>query len=203
MGLRATPEVLARPPPIKTADPIATMRTKLSSALGGALLVTLAACANTSQHEGSATPVNVTESGQNLGLITAAPVAGWDVYGADIAESAPVAVADLLASPERYAGQTLVVEGTVDAACEKKGCWMIIKGGEEQLRVKFQDYAFFVPIESAGRTARMEGVFELVETSEADVKHLLEDAGKHEEAAAHVGSVREFQLMATGVRMQD
>ncbi|QDU68645.1 DUF4920 domain-containing protein [Engelhardtia mirabilis] len=183
------------------------MRSKFTAALAGAALTTLAACASNSAHEsqqeGSSTPVEVVESGQDLGLITAAPVAGWDVYGGDVDETTPIAAADLLARAEAFDGQTVVVEGTVDAACTKKGCWMIVKGGDEEMRVRFQDYAFFVPIESAGRTARMEGVFSIVETPEADVKHLLEDAGKHEEAMAHVGSVREFQLMATGVRMRE
>lgn len=179
------------------------MKLTLAAALTGGVLA-LSAC-QTSDQDSAANPevaMAVTDSGQNLGLITAAPVAGWDVYGGDVSDRRPLPAADVLASPERYDGDTVVVEGELSAICAKKGCWMIVKTGDEQLRVRFQDYAFFVPIESAGRTARMEGVFSVTETSVEDLRHYLEDEGKFEEAAAVVEPKREYELLATGVRMK-
>ncbi|MHC4264240.1 MAG: DUF4920 domain-containing protein [Planctomycetota bacterium] len=140
---------------------------------------------------------------QDLGLITATPIDGWDVYGGDVSDAAPVTLEALLSTPDQYAGQTLVVEGEVGQACPKKGCWMTMDAGDEQLRVTFVDYSFFVPIDSAGRTARFEGRFEITEISEADAKHYLEDAGDFEAAAAIEGPQPTYALVATGVRMRD
>jgi hypothetical protein len=172
---------------------------RIATLTGAALLTLLTACASTGDE---AATTAKTETGQNLGLITATPVAGWEVYGGDVSDADPITVEALLSSPMRYDGQTLVVEGEIGEACPKKGCWMTLDAGGEQLRVTFQDYAFFVPIESAGRTARFEGTFRITEIPEEEAKHYLEDAGKYEEAEQLSGPQKTFSLVATGVRIR-
>ncbi|MSR62615.1 MAG: DUF4920 domain-containing protein [Planctomycetes bacterium] len=59
-----------------------------------------------------------------------------------------VSVSELLTAPERYNGSTLAVEGTVDQVCAKKGCWMTLKSGAREMRITFEDYGFFVSLDS-------------------------------------------------------
>jgi hypothetical protein len=139
---------------------------------------------------------------QNLGRITAAPVPGWDVFGGDVSAEEPLAVSALLADPVAYAGRTVVLEGEVQAVCARKGCWMTMVSGGQKLRVTFEDYAFFVPLDAAGRTARIEGVPSVRTWTEAEYKHLLEDQGRTEDAAAHRGEFVELTFEASGVRMR-
>ena len=104
------------------------------------------------------------------------------------------AVADK--APE-MAGKTVQVSGTVKSACLKKGCWMVLAGEKAKARITFKDYGFFVPLDSAGSTAIVEGKVEVKTLSEAERKHLAEDAGKTIDAIpAH-----ELRLEATGVEL--
>lgn len=126
----------------------------------------------------------------------------WSSYGAAItAEPKPVVLtsAQLLAEPARYNGQTVVVEGEIVEVCQTKGCWMTFMDGDKEMRVRFKDYAFFVPRDCGGRKARIEGVFEVKDVPADEARHYLEDAGKHEEAAKITGPVPSYTFMASGV----
>ena len=71
---------------------------------------------------------------------------------------------------------TTKVSGEVEAVCQKKGCWMNIKNANgESMRVTFKDYAFFMPMDCAGKTAIVEGVAKIEETSIADLKEYAKD----------------------------
>jgi hypothetical protein len=93
------------------------------------------------------------------------------------------------------------LEGEIDAVCQKKGCWMDIKTATgESMRVTFKDYAFFVPKDAAGKTAIMEGVAKIEETSIADLQEYAKDAGKSEaEIAAITQPKQELVFEASGV----
>ena len=42
----------------------------------------------------------------------------------------------------------VLVEGEIVGTCAHKGCWMTIQNGQDEpMRVRFKDYAFFVPTE--------------------------------------------------------
>lgn len=136
-------------------------------------------------------------------FVAARPVDGWDVYGADIrADQDALGVDELLADPAAHDGQRLLLTGTIDEACPVKGCWMTFTDGEQSLRVKFLDYGFFVPLDSAGRTARMEGTFSIREVPLAEARHYLEDAGRHDEAAALTGPQQGYEFVAHGVQLE-
>jgi hypothetical protein len=128
---------------------------------------------------------------------------GWQSYGAEIPASHPTSVDRLLAEPEAFDGQPLLVEGRVADVCPKKGCWMIFTSGPREMRVTFQDYAFFVPMDCAGRKARVYGKFAIVDIGVDEARHDLEDAGKHAEAQALVAPVRSVTLVAEGVQLTD
>ena len=47
------------------------------------------------------------------------------------------------------------VKGTIKDVCSVKGCWMTLDvGNDEEVMVKFKDYAFFVPTNADGDVER-------------------------------------------------
>ena len=129
----------------------------------------------------------------------------WSSFGEPIAaEPKPevLTASQLLAEPARFNGQTVVVEGEVIEVCQNKGCWMTFMDGDKEMRIRFKDYAFFVPKDAGGRKARVAGLFEVKDVPADEAKHYLEDAGKHEEAAKITGPVPSYTFMASGVMIE-
>jgi hypothetical protein len=129
--------------------------------------------------------------------------AGWTAFGNGVGAEAALPVATVLESPQKYAGKTIAVEGPVAGVCQVKGCWMTMLHGDKEMRVRFKDYAYFVPKDCAGRTARVEGVFAIEKIPVEEARHYLEDAGKPEEAAKITAPVDGFTFMASGVLLRD
>jgi hypothetical protein len=72
--------------------------------------------------------------------------------------------------------------GTINEVCQKKGCWMEMDlGNNQNMRVRFKDYGFFVPKDAAGKTVIMEGQAYHDTTTVAELRHYAEDAGKSKE----------------------
>ncbi len=110
----------------------------------------------------------------------------------------------LLKTPAEFDGKSVAVEATVRKACQKKGCWMELaptaatKG--PGVRVTFKDYGFFVPLDSAGRKAKVEGVVKVAELSEELAKHY--EAEGAQVPRGKDGKPREVQLVASGVELR-
>ncbi|MCH8330152.1 MAG: DUF4920 domain-containing protein [Bacteroidetes bacterium] len=94
----------------------------------------------------------------------------------------------------------VTVKAKVNSVCQRKGCWMRVEGGEEEVMVRFKDYGFFIPMDCAGMTATMKGIAYYDTTSVDDLKHYAEDAGKSQEEIDAI-SEPEFTLVfeASGV----
>ena len=67
-------------------------------------------------------------------------------------------------------------------------------------RVTFKDYGFFVPKDSAGATARLEGVVAIKVIPKDQIAH-YESEGAHFAAKAADGSAREITIVASGVEL--
>ena len=123
--------------------------------------------------------------------------------GAAIAKDAKVVpLATVLASPVEYANASVVVEGVVTNACERKGCWMQLKpaaDADQAVRVTFKDYGFFVPLDSKGMKARAEGVTTVKKLSKAEADHLEEEGAKLNRNED--GSAVEVSFVASGVEL--
>lgn len=128
--------------------------------------------------------------------------AGWESFGAPVSGKKALAVAKVLGEPKKYAGKTVLVEGAVSGVCQNRGCWMTMQHEGKEMRVRFKDYAFFVPMDCAGRTARIEGVFKIEKIPVEEARHYLEDAGRAEDAAKITEPVDGFTFMASGVLLQ-
>ena len=129
----------------------------------------------------------------------------WTLTRGEALKGAPaVKLGELLAKPQEHSGKTVLLEGQVRKACEKKGCWMELATAADAkgpgVRVTFKDYGFFVPLDSAGSQARVEGVVKVSELSEDRAKH-YESEGAIVPRGAD-GKPREVQLVASGVELR-
>jgi len=95
--------------------------------------------------------------------------------GDALGNSPLVSLHDVMSDVEAYLDTTVTVEGSVQRVCQMKGCWMELAADHDTsgVRVTFKDYGFFVPTDSQGRVARLEGVFETNVFSKADADHLI------------------------------
>lgn len=126
-------------------------------------------------------------------------------FGAALSAQPAIAVAQVLASPLQYNDKEVKLSGTVSAACQKKGCWMTLGSGEPgatTVRVSFKDYGFFVPTDSMGKRATVEGHFSVKTMSVAEAQHYADDAAKAGTPAKKVTEPEKtFALVATGVEL--
>jgi len=130
---------------------------------------------------------------------------GWKLTrGEPLKGAAAVKLADLIAKPQAHDGKTVLLEGRVRKACERKGCWMELAADDQPkspgVRVTFKDYGFFVPLDSAGAQARVEGVVKVAELSEGHASHYESEGAVVPRGTD--GKPREVQLVATGVELR-
>ena len=114
----------------------------------------------------------------------------------------PVTLETLLASPAQYDGKSVAITAKVRRACERKGCWMELAESESApgVRVTFKDYGFFVPLDSAGSTVKVEGLVKVAELSPERAKHYESEGAKV--AKDKDGKYREVQLVAEGLELR-
>jgi Domain of unknown function (DUF4920) len=125
--------------------------------------------------------------------------------GAPLPQGEFHAIAEVVRSPDAFTGRKILVEGEVRRACNKKGCWMEVAESADPsapgCRVTFQDYAFFVPTDSPGRRARLEGQVTIKTLRKSHVDH-LEAEGANFASKNPDGSALEVQIVATGVELR-
>jgi hypothetical protein len=99
--------------------------------------------------------------------------------GAPFTLTEQITLDEVVANHEKYAGKTVKVAAKITNVCRKKGCWMTVGGMAKtaRARVAFKDYGFFAPFDAAGKLATIEAVVKAKVLSEAERKHLAEDAG--------------------------
>jgi hypothetical protein len=88
----------------------------------------------------------------------------------------------------------VTLDGTIKAACQAKGCWMTMDAGNQELFVKFKDYGFFVPMNSADHKATMQG-WAYADT--VSVKDQIEYAKDAEASAEEIAAITEPEVKLT------
>jgi hypothetical protein len=112
-----------------------------------------------------------------------------------------VQLASIIDSLSEEESEVIRVEGTVVQVCQTKGCWMTLESEtDNNVRVTFLDYGFFVPKDMAGSTIVAEGRAWVEKKSVNTLRHYAEDAGKSaEEIAAITEDSVEYLFEASGV----
>lgn len=141
------------------------------------------------------------EEGSCASPPAAAP--GASHYGAEFTTTEPVALASAIGDVANLTDKTVQVRGEVDAVCQMKGCWMVIKDTEDATktaRILMKDHSFSVPMDSKGKKALVEGTLTSKTFDEKQVKHLEKDGGGDPEKVS--GERTEYVLTATGVKFE-
>ncbi len=84
------------------------------------------------------------------------------------------------AAPPKFFNKTVLVEAKVKAVCQTKGCWMQVEDEGRTAMVRWETGCggkFAFPKDAAGKTVLIQGSFYPKTISEADAKHLEEEAG--------------------------
>lgn len=126
------------------------------------------------------------------------------VYGAKVDKTDALQVQLLPEKMKNEKELSVKITGTVAAACQVKGCWMTTDLGNGQtMRIRFKDYAFFVPKDCNGKQFYAQGVASWNETSVAELQHYAADAGKSKEEIAQITQPeRELVFLAEGVLLE-
>ena len=117
-------------------------------------------------------------------------------------KSPVVTLENVIKNPEKYENKKIIIEGTVNNVCQKKGCWMEVQPEPDSVgvRVTFKDYGFFVPMDAAGYAVRCEGKVKVETLSKDDADHY------EAEGAAIVrnedGTATEIGFVAYGVELR-
>jgi hypothetical protein len=117
--------------------------------------------------------------------------------GVELKEATPIKA--LYASPEKYVGKTVRVDGVVTAVCEEMGCWMALgetDKAENTVRLKVEhDGSIVFPISAKGKQASAQGVFDKIEATDA---HGNEAAAEQSAQLKNADFAKKYQIKATG-----
>jgi hypothetical protein len=125
--------------------------------------------------------------------------AGSD-FGAGLTLSEATPLADVVRAPETFTARPVLVRGRISDVCQRKGCWLMLRDGGDQVRVRFQDYGFFLPTDVAGSEAFVEGRVKVEELSQKAARHYASESVDGAPESIE-GPQREVGFTATGVRI--
>jgi hypothetical protein len=123
------------------------------------------------------------------------------VYGAGVSAGEAHGLKAAVDKVDALHGRPIRVAAGIGDVCRKKGCWMVLSEGGLDVRVRFKDYAFFVPRDAHGREVLVEGVITKKEISEEEARHYAEESGDPEAAKKIKGPQKVFAFTATGAEI--
>jgi len=130
-------------------------------------LALLAACCCNTPEESTAAAVPAIPAGQHIGT--------------EVQPQQTVRFAVVDATPANFFNKTVLVEATIKAVCQTKGCWMQVEDQGKTAMVRWESGCggkFAFPKDAAGKHVVIQGSFYPKQISEEDAKHLEEEAGK-------------------------
>jgi len=128
-------------------------------------------------------------------------------YGEEISLTEKTKISEIVANPQDFIGQKVLVEGTVVNVCEKRGCWIELSSDEEfeSIRVKVQDGVIVFPMETKGKKATVEGEvysFDYETEVECNGSDCKKSAEKHDECENHKKEIKTiYQIRGIGAEI--
>lgn len=86
-------------------------------------------------------------------------------------ETPALTVAELAQKASELDGKPIKLTGQVDSVCQPMGCWMVLKGDGQTVRISSKNHDIFVPKSSAGRIATVEGDLTLKTVPKEQAQH--------------------------------
>ncbi|MBZ0199594.1 MAG: DUF4920 domain-containing protein, partial [Ignavibacteriaceae bacterium] len=125
-------------------------------------------------------------------------------YGNGVTLKDKTEISKILANPDDYVGEKVLVEGIIVDVCSKRGCWMEIASDKEfeKIKIKVEDGEIVFPIEAKGKTALVEGTIEKLELTKeqaiAKAKHHAEEIDQEFDPASVTGPEVFYQIRGLG-----
>jgi cytoskeletal protein RodZ len=170
-----------------------------------ALTLSVAAFSSCDKKTSEETTQTTTDSTATTSDLSIAPSPGDSTYGKKISYEGAITTEELMKQLEGKDSVQVKLAGDVQAVCQKRGCWMDIKlPNAEAMKVRFKDYAFFVPKDADGKKAIMEGWAKREVVSVADQQHYAQDAGDSKEKIAAITEPKtSYTFEAEGVILKN
>ena len=134
--------------------------------------------------------------------------------GNEITLTEKTKISEILADPESYLDQVVLVEGEVLEVCPKMGCWMELKSDlqsdenaevVEKIKIKVKDGEIIFPMEAIGQNALVEGKVYKIELSEEEAvqyfEHIAEESGKEFDPSTVSGPMTIYQIKGLGAEI--
>ena len=119
--------------------------------------------------------------------------------GGPVNVQTPTKVSDLYASPEKFVGKTIRVDGTVTSVCTEMGCWVAVKDKVTEQAVRFQaehDGTIVFPLSLKGKSGSFQGEFVKIGANDHEAKEAAAEHAHAEPKSADFGS--KYQIKVTG-----
>jgi len=120
-------------------------------------------------------------------------------FGGPVNVAKPTQVSELHASPEKFVGKTIRVDGVVTSVCTEMGCWVAVKDGRTDQTVRFQaehDGKIVFPITLKGSAGSFQGEFVEIGANDHEAKEAAAEHAHSDPKAAEFGS--RYQIKVTG-----
>ncbi len=131
------------------------------------------------------------------------PFSADHAFGAAMpAEGQAVSLQQAIANLDTSGDQYVKVMGQVTEVCQARGCWMILVDGDTYARITFEDYGFFVPIETSMQRSVIYGVLSEHVLSGEQAHHYAQDAGAQSTLKLE-GEVKEYSIVARAVQLEN
>ena len=133
------------------------------------------------------------------------PATPGQVYGAAVIADGALPMSALNTALGTRDSAQVKLAGKATEVCQAKGCWMTLPTADgKAMRVKFKDYAFFVPKDLSGHNVVVSGWAHRTTVPKAELQHYAKDAGKSDqEIAAITQDEQQLTFMADGVLVKD
>lgn len=124
--------------------------------------------------------------------------------GAEITLTEKTNISDILADPDAYLDQTVLVEGEILDVCPKMGCWMELKSddGEGMIKVKVKDGDIVFPVDAIGDYAIVQGTVYKIDLTQDEAvdyfEHIAEESGEDFDPSIITGPMTIYQIKGLG-----
>ncbi|MCH7816227.1 MAG: DUF4920 domain-containing protein [Proteobacteria bacterium] len=131
------------------------------------------------------------------------PFSADQAFGATMpAAGEAISLRQAIANIERNGDQHIKIQGQITEVCQAMGCWMILVDGDTYARITFEDYGFFVPIETSMQRSVVYGVLSETVLSGEQAHHFAQDAGAQSTLELE-GEVKEYSIVARAVQLEN
>lgn len=125
-------------------------------------------------------------------------------YGKQLTIDKKTNISEILATPEKFDGKKVLVEGAVVDVCESRGCWIKLASDKEfeSIVFKVEDGVITFPMSAKGKNAKAEGIVSVTTLSKEERiergKKMAAEEGTEFDASTITGPKTTIRIMGEG-----